>query len=723
MSGDARMTVRHDSDFWTARMVFIGKLARADAIAVILEVKQEGFVTYASDNLSSEPGWNGAVAGPLIRSTLDSRQPGQASVVFPLADGRAATSIFVAPILWNEQLVGALAALRATGSFDDRDGAEIARLADLVGLELAEATALRRAQTQQAELETRLRAQAKIADVARSTQDPDQLLERATAQLAELFGADGVSIMLADEAGQLSVHPSSSLGLTEAAKQDKKKVGEGISGHVAKTGQPLLLSGQVTDHRFTGNDPTIGESIIAPLRVDDRTIGVINIKHTAAVKDRFTQASVESLQQVASDIAASFVAADAMRRTEDDRKQALVLYELSRLATMGNDPQQDLETAAEMIAAMLSNDVVGVWALEADGGLRLRAGHGYPEPRPKNVPPAAIGPAMGVAVRQQQLATARFAPGDERRPAWAPEAASAFVMAPIGSHGNYLGALVVGRTTGGFSDPELDFAGTLGEYLSGQMQKTVAGDSQQVAAANERRKIAQEIHDGIAQELTGIVLTLEACQRALDRDPAALTVSLARAAREARATLADVRQYMAALRANEGGEINLPSTVARLVDDVRRQTGLRVELEEVGAERELEPPLERAVVRIVGESLRNVAQHAHARAAKLRLSYGPSEITVVVEDDGVGFDPEPTIASAAESGHFGLAGMRERAESIGGTLTVLSQPGQGVIVTAALPYLFVEDPVRAMKEPPSPVVEDVDAPAERGGIISKLFGR
>jgi signal transduction histidine kinase len=219
-----------------------------------------------------------------------------------------------------------------------------------------------------------------------------------------------------------------------------------------------------------------------------------------------------------------------------------------------------------------------------------------------------------------------------------------------------------------------------------------------------------------------MVLTLEACQRALDRDPAALTASLAKASREARATLADVRRYMAALRANEGGAINLPSTVARLVDDVRRQTGLRVEMEELGAERELEPPLERAVVRIVGESLRNIAQHAHAKTVKVRLGYGKDEITVIVEDDGVGFDLEPTMASAAEGGHFGLAGMRERAESIGGTLTVLSQPGQGVVVTATMPYLFVEDPVRAIKDVP-PIVEDVDAPAERGGIISKLFGR
>ena len=709
-----------DADFWSARMAYLGKLARADAIAVVLEVRTEGFVTYVGDNLPSDPGWNGAVAGPLIRGTFETRRPGQATVVLPLADGRAASAIFVAPIVWKEQLVGALAALRSTGTFDERDGAEIERLADLVGLELAEATAQRRAQTQQTEREDRLRAQAKIAELARATRDPDQLLEQATTQLAELFGADGVSIMLADDAGQLSVR--SSIGLTEAAKKDKKKVGEGISGHVAKTGQPLLLAGQVKDQRFTGNDPSIGESIVAPMRADDRTIGVVNIRHSATAKERFNQSSVESLQQVASEIASSFVAAEAMRRTEDDRKQALVLYELSRLATMGNDPQQDLDTAAAMIGGMLGNDVVGVWALETNGGLRLRAGHGYPEPHPNVIPLVGIGPAMTMAVRQQQLATARYASGDERRPDWAPLQASVFVLAPIGSHGNYLGALVLGRNTGTFADAEIDFATTLGEYLSGQMQKTAAGDSQAVVAAHERRKIAQEIHDGIAQELTGVVLTLEACQRALDRDPATLAASIARAAREARATLAEVRQYMAALRANEGGEIDLPATVARLVDDVRRQTGLRVEMEEQGTERELEPPLERAVMRIVGESLRNVAQHAHAGRAKLRLTYGQTEITVIVEDDGAGFDTAPTMASATESGHFGLAGMRERAESIGGTLTVLSEPGRGTVVTATLPYLFAEDPIRALKEP-APIVEDSEPATERSGIIARLLGR
>ena len=93
-----------------------------------------------------------------------------------------------------------------------------------------------------------------------------------------------------------------------------------------------------------------------------------------------------------------------------------------------------------------------------------------------------------------------------------------------------------------------------------------------------------------------------------------------------------------------------------------------------------------------------------------------------MEDDGVGFETESTMATATERGHFGLAGMRERAESIGGMLSVLSQPGRGSVVTATLPYLFAEDPVRQLQEPTT-VVEDVEAPAERSGLIAKLFGR
>ncbi|HVR88219.1 MAG TPA: GAF domain-containing sensor histidine kinase [Candidatus Limnocylindria bacterium] len=706
-----------NADVWATRMANLSKLARADGLAVVLEMKEDGFVTYVSDNIPSAAGWNGANVRPLLRRAFDGREASQAQVVLPLADGRAASSIQVTPIVWNDQLVGALAALRSNGAFGADESAEIASVADLIGLELSEANQLRRALIQQADLETRLRATTKIGELARRTRDPDRLLEKATSQLADLFRADGVSIMLADDAGQLSVR--SSLGLSDAGRRDRKKVGEGISGHVALTGQPMLLSGEVRDQRFAGNDPSINESIIAPLRADDRTIGVVSIKHRSD-QGRYGPAQMESLTKVASEIADAFVAAESLRRVEEDRRQALILYELSRLAALGNDPQNDLETAAAMLGDTLGHDVVGVWILESTGGLRFRAGRGYGRVLPDQIAAGALGPVMTAVVTNDRLEQSCFAERDPSRPEWAAAGALDFIVAPIGSHGNVLGALVLGRKTGGYVQADTDFAITLGEYLSGSLQKTTVGESPDVITANERRRIAQEIHDGIAQELTGVVLTLEGCQRALERDPSSVRTNLARAAREARATLAEVRQYMAALRQNEGASLSVPATLARLIDDVRRQTGLVVEVEEHGPERRLESSVERGLMRIVGESLRNVAQHAHAANAKVTLRYGDSDVAVTIEDDGAGFDLESTVATASERGRFGLAGMRERAEGLGGSLTVFSQAELGTIVRASLPDAAGKTPRMAE---PTPVLEDVEQPAERTGLFGRFRGR
>src|SRR5207245_9248616 len=90
---------------------------------------------------------------------------------------------------------------------------------------------------------------------------------------------------------------------------------------------------------------------------------------------------------------------------------------------------------------------------------------------------------------------------------------------------------------------------------------------------------------------------------------------LAQACRDAPATLRDVRKYMTALRQSETGGLSLPVTLGRRVDDLRRQTGLHVEMEETGQSRALDAVVERAIIRIVGEALRNVAQHAGATTA------------------------------------------------------------------------------------------------------------
>ncbi|PYO81287.1 MAG: hypothetical protein DMD68_13520, partial [Gemmatimonadetes bacterium] len=317
------MTLRLDADFWNARMAYLAKVARADAIAVILNLKGEGYATYVAHNLPTETKWSEGMAAAMLAKAMSERSTEQATsgVALPLSDGRLADTLAVSPVIWKDQVVGGLAAMLAGRAFSAEDLASLGRVGDLIGLELAEANALWRAQRQGQDAEAKLKASRDLQAIIRKERDPDQLLERATAQLADVFGADGVSIMLADAQGELSVR--SSRGLPDAAKLDRKRIGEGISGTVAQTGRSMLLSGQVQG----GSDPTASEAMIAPLRSNGRTLGVVSVKHRAQ-QERYSQVQVDSLTQAAAEIASALLTAEEFQRAEEDRRQALVLYEL-----------------------------------------------------------------------------------------------------------------------------------------------------------------------------------------------------------------------------------------------------------------------------------------------------------------------------------------------------------------------------------------------------------
>ena len=704
------MTGRLDADGWSARLSHLAALARVDALAIVLPGGDVP-TTYAAHNLPPI-NWSISPAATTVTNALTQRAAGsQSAVGIPLADGRTAESLVAAPIVWKEQQVGAHVAAAARPISPD-DAASLARAADLVAIELAEANVSWRAQRQVQDLEGRQRL---VRELRRAQRERDlpALLDRATAVVAELFAADGVSIMLVNEDGALAVRAAR--GLPEAAKTARVRIGEGISGAVARTGQPTLLRGPVAG----GSDDGAAEAMVAPLRVGDRVIGVVNVKHRSP-QPRYAQPQLDSLALAAQDIANIYLATDEVTRAENDRQQAIVLYELSRFATLGSDPANDLGSATAMLAGTMGHDAVSVWQHDNDR-LRLRAATGYEAEPGAEVVLDEADTTLATVLREKKPARQQLGLAEDR-PEWAASGCTQFLLAPIGGQG----VLVLGRATREYATADVEFGATVAEYLAGMIQKSQAQDIVDRGVSAERRRIAQEIHDGLAQELTGVVLALEGCQRAFEKDPSLLGPQLQKASRDARATLADVRQYMAALRQSETGALNLPVTLGRLVDDLRRQTGLQVDMEETGAQRELEPIVERAVIRIVGEALRNVAQHAGARQAKVALAYGPEGVVVTIEDDGKGFDVDATFSSAEAGGHFGVVGMRERAEAAGGQLVMRSEVGHGTIVRASIPYTNLaavpgmSGPIEDVEQAPG--VEDQDT-AGHGGFFTRLFGR
>ena len=713
------MTVEREGEFWPTRIAMLAELAHADALAIVLRPRDGSFVTYAAHNVSAEAAWNGETQARLLASAIGGVH-GDGAVSIALLDGRTAFALRAVPVAWREHRIGALAALRVGGQFADLESVNLDRLAALVALELVEENTFWRMQRAAAELEARTKASTELQEIVRAERDPAGLLERATSGLARVFGADGVSIMLVEN-GLLSVR--SSTGLSDEAKRDRKRLGEGVSGFVAKTGQPLLLRGAITgDDRFSGNDPSIGDALIAPLRNGDHVIGVVSIKRRGS-SEHYDAADLDALTAIGVDIAATLSFVGAVARAEEDRKQAIALYELSRLGTLGGEPQQELDTAVAMLADVMHHDVVGLWVVTADGSAERRASRGYDPLAPRVLPDAANAGRFGEALAQQGPIRTGCASDDPAPPAWAAAPATAYVFAPVSAQGQTIGVLVLGRAGDAYTEAEADFAATAAEYLFEIAHSTEAVSVEEQATAGERKRIAQELHDGLAQELTGVVLSLEGAQRAFQRNPQMLGQQLAKATRDARATLADVRQYMGALRQSAPGGLGLPTTVARLIDDLQRQTGLAVEMQELGSERELQADLQRAVIRIAGEALRNVAQHAGAQHATVTLRYGDTDVVLTVTDDGAGFDLPTMAASAEAEGHFGLVGMRERAEAVAGRISVTSVPGQGTTIEATIPYEVSPLAVGVLRAQHHADDLRASSPQIRPGILARIFGR
>jgi signal transduction histidine kinase len=212
--------------------------------------------------------------------------------------------------------------------------------------------------------------------------------------------------------------------------------------------------------------------------------------------------------------------------------------------------------------------------------------------------------------------------------------------------------------------------------------------AREAGVLDERARMAREIHDTLAQGLTGIVTQLQAAEHAAD-DPAAWRRHFAAASQLARESLVEARRSVDALRPEplESG--------ARLADALASVAGkwtalhdIPVEVTTTGTARTLPPETEVALLRTAQEALANVAKHAHASRVGLTLSYMEHQVALDVRDDGGGFIPNglpPAPAEPGTSGGFGLVAMRQRIESVHGTLQVESEPGAGTAISACVP--------------------------------------
>ncbi len=213
----------------------------------------------------------------------------------------------------------------------------------------------------------------------------------------------------------------------------------------------------------------------------------------------------------------------------------------------------------------------------------------------------------------------------------------------------------------------------------------LAEASRRAGVVAERERLSRELHDTVAQGFISVVTQLESAEQALD-DPAGLAEArqrLGTARQTARTSLEELRRSVRALRPDLLESSSLPAALAQLTTRWSAEAGVGAEFRSTGGDPvPLRPDVELSLLRIAQEALSNVARHAAASRVVVTLSYVGDTVTLDIDDDGVGFDgkPQPQVG-----GGFGLLGMRERLEAVGGALEVESVPGQGTTVAASVP--------------------------------------
>jgi two-component system, NarL family, sensor kinase len=230
------------------------------------------------------------------------------------------------------------------------------------------------------------------------------------------------------------------------------------------------------------------------------------------------------------------------------------------------------------------------------------------------------------------------------------------------------------------SPEDLQLLYTVGDLLSIAVERArLAERSARLGAVEERNRLAREIHDTLAQGLTATALQLESADALLDAGREDVRSPLRRALSLTRANLEEARRSVLDLRAAPLEGRPLSEALKALVERWGEESGVSARMQAVNGSRPLPPRIEVALYRICGEALANVARHAGADRATVRLVATPREVRLTVEDDGRGFDP-----TSVPQNHHGLLGMRERVAMLGGDFAVRSAPGEGTRIEVSV---------------------------------------
>ncbi|HET7567779.1 MAG TPA: GAF domain-containing protein [Gaiellaceae bacterium] len=516
----------------------------------------------------------------------------------------------------------------------------------------------------------------------------EAVLQKLVETAASLTGARYAALGVLDPSGQ-RLERFLTTGMDEAthAAIGELPTGRGILGVLIRDPTPLRLHDLGDDPRSVGfppGHPPMRSFLGVPLALRGVAYGRLYL--TEKEGGDFTQEDEDTVLLLAAQAA---VAIENARLYESATRWAAQLESLNEVmsALVGEfDLGRLLQLVADNLRALIDARTVTI-ALPYLDGLRIEAASGGSVDEYVGMELPARSKTMRVLerTRSERVDSVLDDPEIDQEAARRLEMTTALYV-PIVVRGEAIG--VIGAHDKQDSDPRFThedlrvaeiFAARAAVAID--LSRRVAREAlQRVVTAQEleRRRLARELHDETGQALTSILLGLGMIEEAAISDRTKQAVDDVRDL--VRATLQDVRQLAVELRPKALDDFGLVAALERLTESFREQTGIGVEFVPALPGGRLPPEIETALYRIVQESLTNVVKHARASKVSVVLTRKDDSVSVIVEDDGIGFEPART-----RDGGLGLVGMRERVGLLGGRLTVESRPGAGTTFVAEVP--------------------------------------
>jgi signal transduction histidine kinase len=430
--------------------------------------------------------------------------------------------------------------------------------------------------------------------------------------------------------------------------------------------EPQLLSGEamhVEEVPFEGADGTCFQDVhLVPLVGEEGVEGFLNL--VVDVSERMD------------------AQADLERALLSYRRELSALRDVMSVAAESLELRDVLRRLLDHVLRMMKSKVGAIHLFEEEhAALKLVAWRGIPRDVIRELEtvvgpfdPSAWAAAQGEAPVIPEIA-GRFAPS----PGGSGECAGcSYVGVPVRARGEGLGLIsVVGPVGREFDEGDVALLRSIGDQIGVVVENArLHRQAEQLAVVRERERLARELHDSVTQSLYSLTLLAEASQRVLSSgDPERAEEYTGRLGEIAQQALKEMRLLVYQLRPLVLKREGLVGALQQRLDAVEKRAGVDARLLVEGP-LELPAAVEEGLYRIAQEALNNALKHAAPRTVTLWIDVTERGVGLEVEDDGAGFDP----GAVEGSGGMGLTSMRERAERLGGSLSVRSAPGQGTKV-------------------------------------------